>query len=159
MMRSIFQALLAIVICELVGSIGSIFTAPAIPNWYSGLVRSPLNPPSWVFAPVWTTLFALMGLAAYLVWRHGWSASGVKAALVLFAVQLALNVLWSVLFFGLHNPGAALIEIFILLAAIVVTTIYFFRVSSTAGVLMLPYILWVSFALYLNYSVWALNRI
>ncbi len=158
-MRNFLQAALAVVICELAGSIGSLFTMPSIPGWYTGLNKSPLNPPSWVFGPVWTTLFALMGLAAYLVWRTGWSQPVVKTALILFVAQLALNVLWSVLFFGMHNPGLAFIEIFVLLASMIVTTAYFFRVSNLAGILMLPYILWVSFASYLNYSVWALNRL
>ena len=99
-----------------------------------------------------------MGLAAYLVWRTGWSRPAVQAALILFVIQLSLNILWSVLFFGLHSPGWALVEIFALLMAIIATLAYFFRVSSLAGILMMPYLLWVGFASYLNYSVWALNR-
>lgn len=151
------QAIVAIVICQLAGIIGSLFTTPAIPTWYAGLAKPALNPPSWVFGPVWTFLYALMGIAAFLVWKQGWKRSEVKIALGLFAFQLALNTLWSILFFGLENPAAGLIDIVLMWLAIVATIIAFARVSKTAAWLMLPYLAWVSFATYLNFSIWQLN--
>ena len=116
------------------------------------------NPPAWVFGPVWTLLYVMMGVAAFLVWQRGWSAAGVKIALAFFVLQLALNGLWSVLFFGLQSPGLALIEIVLLWLAIAVTTVLFWRVTPPAGLILLPYWAWVSFATILNGSIWMLNR-
>ena len=101
------KLIIAIVACELAGIVGSIFTASAIPTWYATLAKPALNPPAWVFGPVWTTLYALMGVAAFLVWRKGWERKEVKTALGIFGIQLALNVLWSIVFFGLHSPALA----------------------------------------------------
>ncbi len=139
------------------GLIGSIFTAPSIPTWYATLQRPELSPPNWIFGPVWTTLYVLMGIAAFLVWRKGLHRKEVKIALGLFLVQLALNSLWSVLFFGLQNPGAALVEIAALWLAILATIVSFSKISRPAAYLLLPYILWVSFAAYLTYAIWILN--
>jgi tryptophan-rich sensory protein len=127
--------------------IGSIATAPNIPGWYATLTKPSWNPPSWIFGPVWTTLYISMAVAAWLVWRQGglW-----QWALALFAVQLALNAAWSWLFFGLHLPGAAFAEIVALFAAILATTIAFWSRSLVAGILMVPYLAWVSFASVLN---------
>lgn len=147
----------AVVVSELAGAIGAVFTMPAIPTWYATLQKSALSPPSWVFAPVWTTLYALMGIAAFLVWRKGWDDRKVRVALGMFAVQLVLNVLWSVIFFGLRNPGGALIEIIILWLAILATIITFSRVSRPAVYLLIPYLAWVSFAIVLNAMIWRLN--
>ena len=141
-----------IALSQAAGLIGSVFTASSISSWYQYLAKPELNPPSWVFGPVWTTLYLLMGIAAYLVWR----VRALKAHAVFF-VQLALNALWSVLFFGLRSPGLALIEIALLWLAILVTIVSFNRVSRTAAFLLVPYLLWVSFATYLNYSIWILN--
>jgi len=113
-----------------------------------------LTPPSWVFGPAWATLFALMGISAFLIWRKGLDRRDVKIALGIFMGQLVLNTLWSIIFFGLHNPGAAFIEIIFLWLAIVITIVVFYKVSIPAAYLLLPYILWVSFAGYLNYSIW-----
>ena len=146
-----------ILVSELAGIIGSIFTTPSIPTWYAGLQRSTLNPPSWVFGPVWTTLFALMGIAAYFIYQKGIRHQRVKVALGIFGLQLLLNTFWSILFFGLRSPGAALLEIGFLWAAIVATIIAFYKISKPAAYLLLPYILWVSFAVYLNYTIWILN--
>jgi len=148
---------IALAVPQIAGIIGSIFTADAISGWYRTLARPELAPPSWVFAPVWTTLFLLMGIAAFLVWRKGLTAKGVRPALGFFCAQLALNTLWSAVFFGMRNPGLALIEIGVLWVAIVATAALFYRVSRTATSLLIPYILWVSFAAYLNYQFWALN--
>lgn len=152
-----FKLIVAIVICELAGIIGSVFTAPSIADWYAGLVKPALNPPAWVFAPVWTTLFALMGVAAFIIWRKGLKRKDVKIALGIFAGQLALNTLWSIIFFGTHNPGGALVEIIFLWLAILATIIAFAKISKPAAWLLLPYILWVSFAVYLNFAIWSLN--
>ncbi len=139
------------------GGVGALFGPGAGEGgWYDTLRRPALTPPGWVFPVVWNVLYLLMGLAAWLVWRR--RADGRTAALTLFVVQLVLNAAWSVLFFGLHSPGAALIEIVALWLAIAATVVAFLRVSRPAGVLMLPYLAWVSFAIYLNAAIWALNR-
>jgi len=151
------KLVIAIVVSELVGVIGSVFTVSAIPGWYAGLVKPALNPPNWVFGPVWATLYTLMGITAFLVWKNGWEKNEVKAALGVFGLQLFLNTTWSIVFFGLHSPGWALLNIIILWIAIVWTMTVFYRISKPAAYLLLPYILWVSFALYLNYSIWMLN--
>ncbi len=139
------------------GIIGSVFTAPSIPTWYATLVRPEFSPPNWIFAPVWTTLFALMGIAAFLVWNKGLKRQDIKIALSMFIIQLVLNTLWSILFFGMQNPGAALIEIVVLWLAILATILTFAKISRVAAWLLVPYIAWVSFAAYLNYSIWILN--
>ena len=151
------KLIIAVLVSEFAGVIGSIFTISAIPAWYATLAKPALNPPSWLFGPVWTTLYLLMGIAAFLVWRKGWNNKGVKAALSLFGVQLILNALWSIIFFGLHSPAWALIEIIAMWIAIVSTIAVFAKISRSAAWLLAPYILWVSFALYLNYAIWRLN--
>ncbi len=152
-----FKLIIAIVVSELAGIIGSVFTAPSITSWYIELVKPALNPPAWVFAPVWTTLFVLMGVAAFLIWKKEFDHKGVKIALGIFLVQLVLNTLWSIIFFGFHSSGGALIEIVFLWFAILVTIISFYKISKPAAWLLVPYILWVSFASYLNYAIWLLN--
>ena len=145
-----------VALAEGAGAFGSLFTAPAIQGWYATLTKPDLTPPSWVFAPVWSTLFLFMGIAAYLVWqrRH---VSHVRTSFVFFGVQLALNVLWSFLFFGLQNPAFALLDIAFLWVAIFGTIVAFAKVSRSAAWLLAPYLAWVSFAAYLNYLLWALN--
>jgi benzodiazapine receptor len=156
-MRNTFRFVAAIGVPLLAGGIGSLFTASALDSWYVTLAKPALNPPAWVFGPVWTTLFVLMGIAAFLVWKKVPDDRRGRMALALFGLQLVLNVLWSVLFFGLRSPGAAFIEIVILWGAILATIVAFARVSKPAAWLLLPYILWVSFAGYLNYSIYILN--
>jgi translocator protein len=141
----------------LVGVIGSLFTFQSIPVWYAGLAKPKFSPPNWVFGPVWTVLYILMGCAAFLVWRRGLELREVRLALSLFIGQLVLNALWSIIFFGFHNPGLAFIEIIFLLIAIVATIVSFAHVSKTAAWLLVPYIVWVSFASYLNFAIWMLN--
>ena len=143
--------------CEVAGIIGSVFTMPSIPTWYASLVKPMLNPPAWVFGPVWTTLYAMMGVSLWLVWRSA-RAHGKRAAYVIFAVQLLLNTLWSIIFFGLHMPDVAFAVIVMLWAAIVATMVAAGRVSRMAAWLLVPYLLWVSFAGYLNFSLWQLNK-
>ncbi|MFA6158195.1 MAG: TspO/MBR family protein [Candidatus Paceibacterota bacterium] len=156
-LNSFFKCISAIAVSELAGVIGSFFTFSAIPTWYSTLTKPTLNPPAWIFGPVWTTLYALMGIAAFLVWKKGLDRKDVRRALSVFGVQLTLNSVWSIVFFGLHSPGWALVNIALMWLAILWTMILFYKISRPATWLLMPYILWVSFAAYLNYSVWALN--
>ena len=125
-------------------------------EWHASLVKPSWNPPNTVFAPVWSTLYILMGIAAWLVWRKV-GFSGARTVLGLFIAQLVLNSLWSYLFFGLHEPGIAFVEIVILWLVILVVTIGFWRVSVPAGALLLPYLCWVGFASILNLQLWRLN--
>ena len=156
--NNFFKLVIAIGVSLGAGVIGSFFTAPAVQSgWYIGIVKPALNPPAWVFGPVWTTLFALMGIAAFLVWKKGLDRRDVKIALGIFLGQLVLNTFWSIIFFGLHSPGGALIEIVFLWLAIRSTIVAFYKISKPAAWLLVPYILWVSFAMYLNYSIWMLN--
>jgi tryptophan-rich sensory protein len=150
------RALVWIVVCEAAGAGGAIFTAPAIPLWYAGLAKPFLSPPSWVFAPVWTILYALMGIASSLIWEKR-NQPGGRVALMLFILQLALNAAWSPVFFGLHNIGAALVIILLMLVAIAATIITSAKLSKTAAWLLAPYLLWVLIATYLNASLFALN--
>ena len=156
--NNVLELIIAIAVCELAGVIGSVFTMPSIKSWYATLTKPALNPPAWVFGPVWTTLFALMGIAAFLVWNRGLGSGAVQIAIGLFAVQLVLNILWSMLFFGWHNPAGAFIDIIFLWLAILATIIAFAGISGPAAWLLVPYILWVSFAAYLNYAILVLNR-
>jgi benzodiazapine receptor len=153
----IYKLIVSILVCQLAGFIGSIFTRPAISTWYAGLLKPRFMPPDWVFAPVWISLYILMGVAAFLVWRRGLHHQVVRRALAIFGVQLALNILWSFLFFGLRSPLAGLIGISILGIAIILTVQSFLKVSRTGGLLLIPYFLWVSFATGLNLSIWWLN--
>jgi tryptophan-rich sensory protein len=124
-------------------------------EWYAGLRKPPLTPPNWIFGPVWSFLYLCIALAAWLVWR---APRDTTTPLALWASQLLLNALWSLLFFGLHRPGLALLELAVLLTLVVATTAAFFRVRSLAGALLVPYVAWVGFAFYLNAGVWYLNR-
>jgi tryptophan-rich sensory protein len=149
----------SIILAQLAGAIGALFTTSKIPTWYAALAKPSFNPPSWVFGPVWTILFVLMGIAAFLIWQssRGALAQRRREALVVYGLQLLLNVLWSILFFGLQNPGLAFAEIILLWLAIFVTMRAFARISRVAMWLLAPYIVWVSFAAFLNYSIWVLN--
>ena len=157
MPKNIVRLVVSILICEGAGWLGSFFTGSSIPNWYATLARPAFNPPNWIFAPVWTVLFLLMGVSLFLVWQKAVSGAPVKAAMIIFFIQLALNILWSVLFFGLHNPLLAFVEIIFLWLAILASIIYFYKISLSAAWLLLPYILWVSFAAVLNFFIWRLN--
>lgn len=153
----IIQFIMAIGISLAAGQIGSFFTMPAISTWYAGLTMPEFSPPSWVFGPVWTVLYILMGIALYLVWSKGWKHKNVRVATAVFGVQLALNVLWSFVFFGMQAPFFAFIVILLLWLAILMTIVAFDRVSIPAAVLLIPYLFWVSFAAYLNYGIYLLN--
>jgi len=147
-----------IVLCFAAAGIGGLFTAPAVApgGWYSQIQKPDWTPPSWLFGPVWTALYLAMAVAAWLVWkRGGWAAQ--RGALGLFLVQITLNAAWSVLFFGLHSPALGLLCIACLWVAILLTLVAFVRVVPAAGWLLVPYLLWVSFASALNFAIWRLN--
>ena len=175
----IVKLFIAVGVPLLAGFIGSIFTTPNIPTWYAELVKPTLNPPAWVFGPVWTALYITIGIALFLVWKKNffvvhhiferrkawnrWSARLWEGDLqrantvTVFLVQLVLNMLWSYLFFALQSPLLALFGIAALWVAIVYVIINFYRISKAAAYLLVPYLFWVSFAAYLNYSIWILN--
>ena len=151
------KLVISILICQCAGIIGALFTRQSIPEWYSYIIKPPFNPPNWVFGPVWTVLYVLMGIAAYLVWRKGYNKSGVRAALGIFLIQLGLNSLWSIVFFGGRSIIGGMVVIVLLWLAILRTMQAFFAVSKPACYILIPYILWVSFALVLNLAFLILN--
>ena len=158
-MTKITRVLTMVVTCLVIGYFSGMVTRSAIVTWYPTLVKPSFNPPNWVFAPVWSMLYVMMGVAAGLVWdRIESEKEVVKKALVFFAIQLALNALWSYLFFGLHNPMLAGLEIIVLWLMIFETYVQFAKINKIAGYLLLPYLAWVSFAAVLNGSIWWLNR-
>ncbi len=156
--RDIWKLVVSIVACLAAGAIGSIFTRSAVTTWYATLGKPAFSPPNWLFAPVWTLLYILMGIAAFLVWRKGLGNRQVRSALIVFLIQLILNTLWSVVFFGLESPLFGLVVISVLWVVILVTVIQFFKISRAASMLLWPYLLWVTFAAVLNSSIWLLNR-
>jgi tryptophan-rich sensory protein len=143
--------------CLAVGSLGSLVTMPSIPTWYAFLKKPPLNPPNWIFAPVWTTLYIMMGVAVWLITLLKKSFRRNKA-LVFFGIQLILNFGWSYIFFGKQLLLFAFLEVILLWLVILITLIKFYRLKPAAGLLLIPYILWVSFATYLTGAVWYLNK-
>lgn len=159
-MKAIFKLIIAIGVSLGAGVVGSIFTGPAVQSaWYATLVKPALNPPAWVFGPVWTTLFVLMGISLFLIWKSDPAVARKerRRGVILFFIQLILNTLWSIIFFAWRSPGGALVEIILLWLAILATLIAFARISRTAAWLLVPYLAWVSFATYLNYSLYVLN--
>lgn len=145
-----------VVVCFTAAGIGSLVTNSSVKTWYSQLNRPAWTPPNWIFAPVWTTLYLMMAISAWLVWR-GWNWSAARFALVLFGIQLALNILWSVVFFGWRKVGPAFAEILLLWMMIIATTVAFYPLSLLAAWLLLPYVVWVAFASYLNFRIWQMN--
>ncbi|TDE45455.1 tryptophan-rich sensory protein [Flavobacterium rhamnosiphilum] len=159
-MNKITRILAVVVTCLAIGYFSGMVTKSSIETWYPTLIKPSFNPPNWIFAPVWSMLYVMMGVAAGLVWdRIEAEKEVVKKALVFFAIQLALNALWSYLFFGLHNPMLAGLEIIVLWLMIFETYIQFAKINKIAGYLMLPYLAWVSFAAVLNGTIWWLNRV
>ena len=154
----IAKLIISIAACEGAGGIGALFTTPAIPTWYAGLKKPAFTPPNSVFGPIWITLYLLMGVAVFMVWREGLNQEGVTIAFAVFWNQLVLNVLWSVIFFGLKSLLGGMVMIFLLWIAILVNIIMFFGVSPIAGGLLIPYIIWVSIAANLNVQIWIRNR-
>ena len=155
--KSLGIAALFVTGCELVGIVGALTTATGGSSWYAALEKPSFTPPDWLFGPVWTLLYALMGIAAFLVWREGWDRREVQAALGLFAAQLVLNGIWTPIFFGAEQIVGGAVVIVALWIALALTIRAFFRVSRLAGWLLVPYILWVTYAAALNLSIWALN--
>jgi benzodiazapine receptor len=153
-----WRLVISVVICQLAGIIGSVFTTPAIAGWYVSIRKPAFTPPNWLFAPVWIILFLLMGISLFMVWRIGLDTANVGTGLTLFGIQLALNILWSVAFFGLRSPIAGLIVIIILWVFILLTIVQFSKLSELAALLLIPYIVWVSYAAVLNLSIFILNR-
>lgn len=151
------KLIVAILLSNAAGFIGSAFTFSAIPTWYVTLAKPSFSPPNWLFGPVWTILYVLMGIAAFLVWKRGSKRREVREALGFFIVQLVLNAAWSVIFFGFRSPACAFFEIVALLLAIVVTMRSFYAISRPAAWLLVPYLAWVCFASALNYAIWTLN--
>ncbi len=140
-------------------AIGGFATGNSVLTWYPELIKPDWNPPAWLFGPVWSALYTMMAVAAFLVWRKGMNTFGVEISMILYVVQLVLNALWSICFFGLKMPGLALFEIIFLEIAIILTFINFKRVTPISGWLLVPYILWVAFATFLNGTIWYLNKV
>lgn len=156
-MSNILKLIISIVVCLAAGAIGSIFTADAIPGWYATLNKPSFNPPNWLFGPVWTTLYIMMGISLFLIWKEGTGNALVKPALTMFIAQLVLNLLWSIVFFGMQSISGGLVIIILLWIAIVFTIMRFYKISSIAGILLIPYLLWVTFASVLNFFFYRLN--
>ncbi|HEX6940938.1 MAG TPA: TspO/MBR family protein [Longimicrobiales bacterium] len=154
--RSWIVLALFILVCLGVGALGSVFTASSMEVWYPTLRKPSWTPPPAVFGPVWTTLYTLMAIAAWLVWRRRGIAD-TTAPLSLFAAQLAFNLAWSAIFFGLRAPGVAFVEIVLLWALVLATLVAFWRVRPLAGALLLPYLLWTTYAIALNFAIWRMN--
>jgi len=154
--KYLFPLLISILIALSAGFIGSFFTTPSIASWYAFINKPSFSPPNWLFAPAWTLLYILMGIAAFLIWQKR-DNQKTKQALRFYGTQLILNALWSIIFFGMHNPGLAFLEIIFLWIFIFLTLIKFYKINKTAGILFIPYLLWVSFASILNYAIWMLN--
>jgi benzodiazapine receptor len=153
--NKIFRFAVSLGICQLAGVIGSVFTASTVSTWYSTLIKPSFTPPSWLFGPIWILLYFLMGTSLYLLWQN--KAKVKKKSLIIFGIQLILNVCWSFLFFGLKSPLYGLIGILFLLAAIILTIAFSYRVSLYAVIALIPYLVWVSFATILNYVILSLN--
>jgi benzodiazapine receptor len=156
-LRSAGLLILCIVIPLLAGMIGSLFTTPAITTWYARLQKPFFSPPNWVFAPVWTALYILMGISLYLILQKGVEKRAVRQAVAIFSAQLAVNALWSFAFFGMQSPQNGLIMILVLLALIITTIVLFWRISRPAAVLLVPYVCWVCLATALNAMILVLN--
>jgi translocator protein len=155
--RTSVLLILCIAIPLIVGFIGSLATTPEITGWYAGLNKPSFNPPGWLFGPVWTLLYILMGIALFLVIKNGVDTAPVQKAVLVFAAQLLVNLVWSFLFFGIHAIFLSLLDILLLFFLIVATSILFYRVSKPAAYLLIPYICWVSFACILNAMIGVLN--
>jgi tryptophan-rich sensory protein len=155
---SFWKLVICIVICEATGIVSSLFASAANNTWFNSLAKPEWNPPSYLFAPVWTSLYLLMGISLWIIWKNEASETTKQKAYYLFAFQLFLNFWWSIIFFKFHSPLVALIDIILMLIIILLTIIHFSKFSKLAAWLLVPYISWVSFATLLNYSIWYLNK-
>lgn len=151
------KLVVSVVLTVGLGSLGGLFTVREIPVWYAGLQKPSFNPPNWLFGPVWTLLYVLMGISFFLIWKQKVS-TGRNKALTWFGVQFLLNFCWSMIFFRFHQTGWAMLEITFMWVAILITLLQFGKISSRAAWLLVPYLSWVSFASVLNYAIWQLNR-
>ena len=147
----------SILICQMAGIVGLFFTTSAIPVWYNTLNKPFFNPPSWVFGPVWTILYAMMGISFFLIWTNKSQVPKKRQTIIVFFTQLLLNAIWSPIFFGMRSPFTGLVVIIILWIFILLTMFNFYKISKTAGLLLIPYFIWVSSATILNFSIWQLN--
>lgn len=154
---NVIKLLGCIALCELAGIIGSVFTFQSVATWFPTLQKPFFSPPNWIFGPVWTTLYLLMGVALYLIWTSAKNNKFRMKAFVAFGIQLILNTFWSIIFFGLHSTFYAVLELVLLCVMIVVTIQYFWKIKPLAAKLLLPYLAWCSFALILNFAIWQLN--
>jgi tryptophan-rich sensory protein len=157
LLKSVLMLVVFVVVSFLAAGLGGLATSGAVRDWYPTIAKPSWTPPSWLFGPVWTLLYISMGVAAWLVWKSG-NTGAVRVALAVFFVQLGLNAMWSVIFFGMHRPGWAAVEIVMLWLAILATVILFWKIRPLAGAILLPYLAWVGFASVLNIAIWNLNR-
>jgi benzodiazapine receptor len=155
--KELIKLIVSVLVCLLAGQIGALATSASIQTWYGTLTKPFFTPPNWVFAPVWITLYLLMGIALFLVWRKGFEEPRVRHGLAIFGIQLILNTLWSIAFFGLQSPFAGFVVIVLLWLAILLTILSFSKISKPATILLIPYILWVSIAALLNAAILVLN--
>jgi len=151
------RLIISLALPQLAGIVGSLFTTSAIPTWYATLQRPSFSPPNWIFGPAWITLYILMGISVYLIWQRIEKNKIAKSALWMFWVHLFFNASWSIIFFGLQNPGLAFVNIIIIWLLIIALMIKFWKINRWASYLLIPYLLWVSFASVLNYFIWYLN--
>ena len=162
-MRVNKKLIFAILLCQSAGIIGSLFTASAIPVWYARLVKPEFTPPHWLFGPVWLTLYTLMGISLYRMWtvqkktKSSKQKHSITSSLHFFYVHLLLNAYWSIVFFGIKDVVSALVIIGVLWTMIAGLIVWFYRYDKLAGLLLVPYLFWVSLATYLNYEIWVLN--
>jgi len=156
-LKSWYKLVIAITLSQLAGVIGSIFTGSAISEWYAFLEKPVFSPPNWVFAPVWIILYTLMGIAFYLIWERGVKNRDTRNALYFFLAHLCLNASWSIIFFALRSPESALVNIIVLWSMIAILVAWFYRIYRIAGILLIPYLIWVSFATALNAAIIILN--
>lgn len=156
-MSNTLKLVIAILIPLLVGATSGFFTATGVGSWYQTILKPSWNPPNWIFGPVWTTLYILMGIALFLVWKADTAPEIKRLAIILFSLQLVLNFFWSFIFFNQHAIGWALVEILVMWLLILATIFAFANISRTAAWLLVPYISWVSFAAILNYTIWRMN--
>lgn len=156
-MNNILKLIISVAIPVAAGAVSGFFTSTGLGSWYQSIIKPSWNPPGWVFGPVWTLLYIMMGIALYLVWKTGAASALKKTAITLFAIQLALNFFWSFIFFNQQQIGWALVEIITMWFAILLTIFSFSKINNTSSWLLVPYISWVSFATILNYTIWKLN--
>jgi tryptophan-rich sensory protein len=157
-MNTFFKLLISVLIPLVVGGISGFFTSQSVSGWYATIQKPWFNPPNWIFGPVWTLLYVLMGISFFVVWKTEVAINLKNKAMLLFTAQLLVNFLWSYFFFYCQEPGWALVDIILMWGLILLTILSFGKISSLSAWLLVPYICWVSFAAVLNYSIWSLNR-